>query len=111
MEKLPTLNNIEIEKGFDSLMQYSDTIPHSEQYHRIVNGWKGKAVLVEDIRELAVEWLKALDNGYCYTHSEYHMDDWTDENECTKKGTPQYNILCSWIWDFFNITQEDLQDD
>ena len=49
-----------------------------------------------DLRELAIKWIKAFDNGEC--HTDFAAD-----------GRDGQGNICEWIQHVFNITEEDLK--
>lgn len=97
--ELKTLQDIQNQKGFHNLKQYSKAIPQSQMYNRVMEGSEEMAVFPSDIKEEVIKHLKTMlespncDHSNCFPGSEC--------KECINDPVIEF------IKEFFNITRED----
>lgn len=106
--ELKTLRDIQSQKGFHNLKQYSKAIPNHQMYNKVIEGGEELAVFPSDLRQEAIKWIKDFESRMeikGILNIATAEISWENQERDVRSNISKRDVLR----DFFNITEEDLK--
>ena len=92
------------DKELKTLMDVWNSLQFMRRYKTIeedVAHGLGQEELADKLVNTAIDWIKELENGYCFSHEDYHLKEWSDNIECKC-----FNEGVKWCLErFFNLEE------